>query len=145
MHPHELVFELHKSKVLNSNKKLHYQAHGKIVRFLRELAFQSGTEMKERTGARFDKFKVTVTTMPPTRRRMDPANLWPTAKAIVDGLTDAEWWEDDDFKHLLEISFRYGGLSGERDTFLLKVVVEEIPEEEVGAYHLETEVVRPRA
>lgn len=141
MLPQELVFELHKSKILNSNKKLHYQAHGKIVRFLRELSFQTGKELKDAEGVYFDKFKVVVTVMPPTRRRMDPANLWPTAKAIVDGLTDAEWWADDDFKHLLEISFRYGGLSGERDTFKVRVVVQELTEAEVAEYHLDSEVV----
>lgn len=111
------------------------------MRFLRETSYQAGKELKDEVGVHFDKFKVVVTVMPPTRRRMDPANLWPTAKAIVDGLTDAEWWEDDDFKHLLEISFRYGGLSGERDTFKVKVVVQELTAEEVADYHLESELL----
>ena len=59
----------------------------------------------------FNTFRIVMTAYPPTRRRLDPPNLYPTLKALVDGLTDACWWEDDDFTHLVETSFRYGGLS----------------------------------
>jgi Holliday junction resolvase RusA-like endonuclease len=83
--------------------------------------------------------KVTIIAAPPTRRRMDPPNLWPTAKAILDGLTDASWWADDDFKHVVETSFRYGGISGEKDTFKITVVIEEVTE--IDSYILESEVV----
>lgn len=34
------------------------------------------------------------------RNRMDPANAYPTVKALVDGLTDAGVWADDDDTHL---------------------------------------------
>lgn len=133
-----LIFKLHKSKVLNSNKKLHYHAHGKIVKILRQLSKDMGEESREKEEIFFDKFKISVTVCPPTRRRLDPPNLYPTVKAIIDGLTDAEWWEDDNFKYLLELSFRYGGLSGESDTFVFKVNVEEI--NDIENYILESEV-----
>jgi Holliday junction resolvase RusA-like endonuclease len=87
----------------------------------------------------FNIAKVTVTAAPPTRRRMDPPNLWPTAKAILDGLTDASWWSDDDFKHVVETSFRYGGLSGVKDTFKITVKIEEVTD--IDSYILESEVV----
>ncbi|WP_172121250.1 hypothetical protein [Actinomyces faecalis] len=35
-----------------------------------------------------------------THNRMDPANAYPTVKALVDGLTDAGVWADDDDTHL---------------------------------------------
>ena len=35
-----------------------------------------------------------------TRTRFDPANAYPTVKALVDGLTDAGVWVDDDDQHL---------------------------------------------
>lgn len=73
----------------------------------------------------FEKFTVRVTVCAPTRRRMDPPNFYPTVKALIDGLTDAGWWEDDNFSQLLEMSFRYGGLSGKSDTFTLIVDIEE--------------------
>lgn len=74
----------------------------------------------------FDKFKLRLTVCPPTRRRLDPPNLYPTLKALIDGLTDAGWWEDDDFMHLLEVSFRYGGLSGVKNTYRLVIDIEEL-------------------
>lgn len=87
----------------------------------------------------FNVAKVTITAAPPTRRRMDPPNLWPTAKAILDGLTDASWWLDDDFKHVVETSFRYGGLSGTKDTFKITVKIEEVSD--IESYIMESEVV----
>lgn len=87
----------------------------------------------------FNVCKVTIIAAPPTRRRMDPPNLWPTAKAILDGLTDASWWSDDDFKHVVETSFRYGGLSGEKDKFKITVKIEEVTD--IDSYIMESEVV----
>lgn len=59
----------------------------------------------------FDAFKVLLTVCPPTKVRLDPPNLYPTLKPLVDGLTDASFWVDDNYKYMLETSFRYGGLS----------------------------------
>lgn len=87
----------------------------------------------------FNVAKVTIIAAPPTRRRMDPPNLWPTAKAILDGLTDASWWDDDDFKHVVETSFRYGGLSGEKDTFKITVLIEEVTD--ISPYIMKSEIV----
>ena len=36
-----------------------------------------------------------------TRTRFDPLNAAPTVKALIDGLTDAGVWVDDDDEHLL--------------------------------------------
>lgn len=87
----------------------------------------------------FNVAKVTIIIAPPTRRRMDPPNLWPTAKAILDGLTDASWWLDDDFKHVVETSFRYGGISGIKDTFKITVQIEEVAD--IDSYIVESEVI----
>lgn len=86
----------------------------------------------------FDVFRLTVTVCPPTRRRLDPPNLYPTVKALIDGLTDASWWADDNFMHLVETSFRYGGLSGVKDTFKLILDFEEVADPE--SYNRRAEV-----
>lgn len=78
----------------------------------------------------FTHFKICLTVCPPTRRRFDPPNLYPTLKALIDGLTDASWWADDDFRNLLEVSFRYGGLSGRKGIFTLILDVQEVDDEE---------------
>lgn len=42
------------------------------------------------------------------RRRRDPANWAPTAKAVVDGLVDAGVFPDDDYKHVTGPDMRIG-------------------------------------
>lgn len=73
-----------------------------------------------------NRFNIQVLVQPPTKRKIDPANLYPTVKPIIDGLTDSGWWEDDDFNHLEEISFRYGGVSGISGEFLISLTISEV-------------------
>jgi hypothetical protein len=74
----------------------------------------------------YEHFTMRIEVFPPSRRRLDPPNLWPTVKALTDGATDAVGWPDDDFSHLLETSFRYGGLSGEKDLWIIRLVITEV-------------------
>lgn len=83
------------------------------------------------------KFTVKVVVYPPTRRRLDPPNLYPTIKPILDGGTDAKFWADDDFTHLLEISFRYGGLSGTAGRWKIKLIFTEV--DDSSEYQLDAE------
>lgn len=129
-----LVFHINSKNILNSNVSKHYHAAAKIKRYLRQLSCSAGLERK---GVFFNHFTVKVTVCPPTRRKIDPPNLYPTAKALIDGLTDAEWWEDDNFRHLLETSFVYGGLSGKKDVFTIVLDIEEV---DPTNYILEAEV-----
>jgi crossover junction endodeoxyribonuclease RusA len=50
----------------------------------------------------------------PTRTHYDPNNLWPTVKAICDGLTDAGLWADDDHEHVVGPDMRHGGYGAAR-------------------------------
>lgn len=74
----------------------------------------------------FDKFTISVFVYPPTARRVDPANLYPTIKNVIDGLTDAGFWVDDDWTHLEELSFRYGGVNDTKKDFEFRLVIESI-------------------
>lgn len=114
-------------------------AKGNIVRYLRKLSKDAGEERNELSKVHFDKVKVNVIICPPTRRKIDPPNLYHTVKALIDGLTDAEWWKDDNFKHVLDFSFRYGGLSGESDHFKLFLIFEEVPDDITPRYILDSE------
>lgn len=51
---------------------------------------------------------ITVVLHPHNRRRLDPHNWGPSAKAAIDGLVDARILPDDDYKHLLAVSFILG-------------------------------------
>ena len=115
-----LTFEVPREILLNANVSYHRFVKGDRAKKLRALAAQ--TEINET----FNRFKVTVEVFPPTRRRLDPPNLYPTVKHLIDGLTDAKLWEDDDWKHMESMTFKYGGLSEIKNTFLIKFHIEEI-------------------
>lgn len=137
-----LEFLLHKSKVLNANKGIHYRAKAPIVKMLRETAYHKGLEEIENNKLHsMEYYKVTTYVHPPTRRRIDPPNLSPTTKALIDGLTDSGLWIDDDFSHLLETSFKYGGLSNEKDFFKFILNIQEISLEESKNYVLSPDAI----
>jgi len=72
----------------------------------------------------FDRARVRVLVGNTVNRDFDPPNLWPTVKALTDGLTDCAWWVDDNFKHLTEVSFGYGERSPEKGHYRFTLVVE---------------------
>ena len=45
----------------------------------------------------------------PRAGRYDPNNLWPTVKAVVDGVVEAGFIVDDDHLHVLGPDMRHGG------------------------------------
>ncbi|MBS2531982.1 hypothetical protein KGQ20_04285 [Catenulispora sp. NF23] len=51
---------------------------------------------------------ITVVLHPHNRRRLDPHNWGPSAKAAIDGLVDAAVLPDDDWRHLLGVTFLLG-------------------------------------
>lgn len=67
--------------------------------------------------------RVVVHVCPPTAQRCDPPNLYPTVKALIDGLTDASWWVDDDYKAIPVMEFRYGGKSGVRSAYRVVLTI----------------------
>lgn len=126
----ELVFEINRKILINANALggMHYQDKGNRARALRALGFEKAKDVKQF----FDKAEVEVVVYAPTRRRLDPPNLYPTVKHLIDGLTDAKLWEDDDWRHLVKMSFTYGGLVREefpefdKKNFVIKLMIKEV-------------------
>ena len=48
----------------------------------------------------------------PRGGKADPANAGPTVKALIDGLTDAGVWPDDDSEHVIGPDYRRGPVTG---------------------------------
>lgn len=71
----------------------------------------------------------TYTIYSPTKSKLDPPNLYPTVKAIIDGMTDAGIWTDDNHKVIKKLSFVYGGLSEEKGHYRLEFDIEEVENE----------------
>lgn len=117
------VYPIPREILLNSNGVYHYRVKGLRVKLLRSIGEKIGSKQRQKT---FDKYVVEVYVYPPTKRRLDPPNLYPTVKPLIDGMTDAHIWDDDDWKHMDYMKFKYGGESGMKDMFILKFIVKEI-------------------
>jgi hypothetical protein len=111
-----MQFELTRKQMISANDRLHFQQKAKITRFLRELAkYEGQNTLKDWYGLPFSEdkpCKVRVVIFSPTMRKYDPPNWSPTSKALLDGLTDAEFWTDDNYNIIKEVSFSHGGKSG---------------------------------
>lgn len=127
-----LVFDVPVKRMLNANQRLHHMTKAARSKWLRELACERGVSLFPggRDGAvLFDgPVEVSVTVCPTTRSRMDPPNAYPTVKALVDGLTDACWWEDDHWRFLPLMSFSYGGRSPVKGCYRLVLDVRRVDE-----------------
>lgn len=61
---------------------------------------------------------------PPTSRRMDAPNWYPTVKALIDGLTDAGVFEDDNDKVITSYTFRRGPVTTNKK-YRIELVIRE--------------------
>lgn len=115
-----------RTNLLTANDRLHHHAAAKRTALLRQTAHD--TALAQNVGT-FDRAHVTVTVTWPDRRRRDVLNLAPSIKALIDGMTDAGCWSDDDDTHLIGPDFRVAaGVSGMRGvTGLLFTVTEARP------------------
>jgi len=117
-------FVLHRTKqkreLLNSNDRLHFHQHAQITHRLRSIACREVKEWYQKNDEPFEAFHngnpctVKVIVYSPTKRRLDPPNIYPTVKALIDGFTDGGLWVDDNHEVIKSMSFEYGGLSGSK-------------------------------
>lgn len=115
------------NQVLNANDRMHYIVKGQITDYLRALAFSLLQQKNNFQTPPFDSENpctVLVTVYSPTRRRIDPSNLAPTVKALMDGMTDAKLWTDDNKDIVKLVGFKDGGLSGNKMYKILLTITE---------------------
>lgn len=93
------------TKLLSANGREHWRARAAVTAELRRTA---GWLARVQKIPRLERAHVLAVYHPPDRRRRDPANLYPSVKACVDGLTDAGAWADDDASHLAGPDMRLG-------------------------------------
>nr|DAN36112.1 MAG TPA: Endodeoxyribonuclease RusA [Caudoviricetes sp.] len=117
--------------VINSNDRQHQTDKAKVTKRIRAFAYWHTSMNKDKGRAAFspsNPCEVTVTIYSPTKSKLDPPNLHPTVKAIIDGMTDAGIWTDDNHKVIKKLSFVYGGLSEEKGHYRLVFDIEEVTE-----------------
>lgn len=92
--------------LLNSNQRPHPMVRAKHTRALRE----AGRKAAAAIGIpRLERAYVIAELRPNDKRRRDPGNWYPSAKAAVDGgLVDAGVLDDDDHLHLIGPDMRLG-------------------------------------
>ena len=93
------------TRLLSANGREHWAQRAAVTASLRHAA---GWLARAQHIPRLDRAHVLAVYEPPDRRRRDPANLYPSVKACVDGLTDAGAWVDDDAEHVAGPDMRLG-------------------------------------
>lgn len=115
--------------VINSNDRDHNKVTGHMVSRIRKLAAYETKTKKDKHMLPFSPKRpchLTVTVYKPTRRRLDTPNLYPTVKALVDGMTEAKIWTDDNDNVIKSTKFQLGGLSGKKGYYRFVLTVEEV-------------------
>lgn len=102
---YELVLERVGRKWITANERLHWAAKAKKVAQWRDMTAWQASKL----GWRFPFGARVVCEMRfNTNRRRDPANWAPTAKAVLDGLVDAQVFPDDNAKYIEGPDMRLG-------------------------------------
>lgn len=90
----------------SANDRLHFRKERQLKQAWRELG---QVHARAAIGASFvplEQAHVVVTQIPGSRRRTDPGNVAPAAKAAIDGLVLAGVLVDDDAAHMVGPDFR---------------------------------------
>lgn len=99
----EMIVKIPKNEWLSSNDRLHWRVKASRTRRLRQRGY---FEARRNRLLPMHKAFVTVHVQYDSNRRADPANAYPTVKALVDGLVDFGVLTDDDSKHLQAMTFK---------------------------------------
>lgn len=112
--------------VINSNDRFHFSQKAKMTAQLKSLAHYEAITFN---GIPFSEKKpcnVHVIVYSTTKSKLDPPNLYPTVKALIDGLTVAGIWTDDNHKIIQLMTFKYGGLSNKKGHYKIVLEIEEV-------------------
>lgn len=100
-----LEFRIHRDTWLSANDRHHWARKAQRTRDLRHL----GGAIAKRdglAGANLGRTQVFAHIGYPRAGKVDPANAYPTIKALIDGMVDAGVWADDDSDHIVGPDFR---------------------------------------
>nr|DAH25724.1 MAG TPA: crossover junction endodeoxyribonuclease [Caudoviricetes sp.] len=99
----ELVIKIHANEWISANDRMHWRERASRTKRLRRKAYFAA-----RQNWLFPMRRVFLIAhvQYATNGRADPANAYPTVKALVDGLTDFGVLTDDDSKHLPAMTFK---------------------------------------
>lgn len=115
---------------ISANHRMHWTAKASRTKRLRQRGY---FEARQNGLLPMRRAFVTVHVQYASSGRADPANAYPTVKALVDGLVDFGVLTDDDSKHLPEMTFKRTPGKCEKDWHVITLtLVEEDKTEEGG-------------
>lgn len=97
---------------INANQRLHWAVKSRRTKAWRQAAMIVARSAGLPKG--LGRVHVTAQVWKSSKRRYDPHNLYPTAKAIIDGLVDYGLIVDDSAGYLDGPDMRHGGYGAER-------------------------------
>lgn len=106
---------------LSLNHREHYMTRAKKIRAWRTYAQQKANAAGIPT---LDRATITGHIYKNRAGRYDPHNLFPTVKAIIDGIVDAGILADDDHTHL-RAALEHGGINRQEPPHLIITIKEE--------------------
>lgn len=127
----DLCFVIDSSLWMTSNHRLFWADKARRTDGLRGYACIEGRNLINRERLErpvFTRCTVTVTVAYPLNQRADPANTSPVVKALLDGLTDAGFWPDDDSEHVVAVTYRRDPEKSRRGTHKVTLTITEADE-----------------
>lgn len=102
--------------LLNANRRVHHRVRHDRTKLIRAAAMEAFSDSpalmqalaKAKPGPLFQRAHILGILRPPSARRADPANWYPSFKAAVDGLVDAGLLDDDDHTRVVGPDMRLG-------------------------------------
>lgn len=126
------------NEMLSANDRLCPPVRAELTSYLRTLSASTGYEEgKKADHVPFSKehpCHITVVICPPTRRRMDAPNWYPTIKALIDGLTDVNIFVDDNNDVITSMKF-VPGPKTENKKYRIEIIIQEGRDELWQTYH----------
>lgn len=106
------------NEMISSNDRLCPHVKAELTAHLRELstevAYATYKHPEEDQFTETHPCYIGIIVCPPSKRRMDAPNWYPTVKALIDGLTDAGVFEDDNNKVITSTTFVPGPKTNNR-------------------------------
>lgn len=123
-----VTFDIPADLWLSANGRLHWAAKAKRVKMLRSLGWAKACAAGLRH-ANLGCTHVAAYIGYPRAGRADPSNAADTIKPLIDGMTDAGVWADDDHLHVLGPTFLRDKPSGTKGVHTVRLVLtdQEIP------------------
>ncbi len=107
--------------LLNANDRRHYRSRSKITEQLRSEAYKAA---KAVPFLPFSRVRVRCIFRAPDNRRRDVSNLYPSFKAILDGLVDAGVMKDDHDGIVREFAIVRGENLPKRPQLIIQIIEE---------------------